>query len=121
MTITNNNISIISVTVAETIRQLQENNLLNAITAPNKKRELLSIKEIVDLYPNLSENAIREAINGMGLKYTKMGKGGKFLVDRKDLEEFLDNQKQAEIPAFSQVSSKYKDININAIINKCAI
>ena len=115
MTITANNISIVSVAVAETIKQLQENNLLKGITEQNEKRELLSVKEIVDLYPNLSESSIREAINGMGLKYIKMGK---ILVDRKDLEEFLDKQKQAEIPLIDQVSSKFNEVNINGIINK---
>ena len=115
MTITSNNISIVSVAVAETIKQLQENNLLKGTTEQNEKRELLSVKEIVDLYPNLSESSIREAINGMGLKYIKMGK---ILVDRKDLEEFLDKQKQAEIPLIDQVSSKFNEVNINGIINK---
>lgn len=115
MTITSNNISIVSVAVAETIKQLQENNLLKGTTEPNEKRELLSVKEIVDLYPNLSESSIREAINGMGLKYIKMGK---ILVDRKDLEEFLDKQKQAEIPLIDHVSSKFNEVNINGIINK---
>lgn len=115
MTITANNISIVSVAVAETIKQLQENNLLKGTTEQNEKRELLSVKEIVDLYPNLSESSIREAINGMGLKYIKMGK---ILVDRKDLEEFLDKQKQAENPLIDQVSSKFNEVNINGIINK---
>lgn len=118
MTITANNISIVSVAVAETIKQLQENNLLKGTTAPNEKRELLSVKEIVDLYPNLSESSIREAINGMGLKYIKMGK---ILVDRKDLEEFLDKQKQAELPLIDRVSSKFNEVNINGIINKNAM
>lgn len=118
MTITSNNISIVSVAVAETIKQLQENNLLKGTTEPNEKRELLSVKEIVDLYPNLSESSIREAINGMGLKYIKMGK---ILVDRKDLEEFLDKQKQAEIPLIDRVSSKFNEVNINGIINKNAM
>lgn len=115
MTITANNISIVSIAVAETIKQLQENNLLKGTTEQNEKRELLSVKEIVDLYPNLSESSIREAINGMGLKYIKMGK---ILVDRKDLEEFLDKQKQAEIPLIDRVSSKFNEVNINGIINK---
>lgn len=118
MTITSNNISIVSVAVAETIKQLQENNLLKGTTEQNEKRELLSVKEIVDLYPNLSESSIREAINGMGLKYIKMGK---ILVDRKDLEEFLDKQKQAEIPLIDQISSKFNEVNINGIINKNAM
>lgn len=118
MTITSNNISIVSVAVAETIKQLQENNLLKGTTEPNEKRELLSVKEIVDIYPNLSESSIREAINGMGLKYIKMGK---ILVDRKDLEEFLDKQKQAEIPLIDRVSSKFNEVNINGIINKNAM
>lgn len=118
MTITSNNISIVSVAVAETIKQLQENNLLKGTTEQNEKRELLSVKEIVDLYPNLSESSIREAINGMGLKYIKMGK---ILVDRKDLEEFLDKQKQAEIPLIDRVSSKFNEVNINGIINKNAM
>ena len=86
-----------------------------------ENRELLSVKEILELYPNLSEGAIREAINNRGLKFIQMGKktgkGGKCLIDRKDLEEFLDKQKQTQVPIKPPVENS-KQININAILNK---
>ena len=121
MTITENNIHIVSVAVAETIRLLIENKMINVPVMPTENRELLSVREILELYPNLSEGAIREAINNRGLKFIQMGKktgkGGKCLIDRKDLEEFLDKQKQTQVPIKPPVNNS-KQININAILNK---
>jgi len=121
MTITENNIHIITVAVAETLRLLQENKIITNSVVPTENRELLSVREILELYPNLSEGAIREAINNRGLKFIQMGKktgkGGKCLIDRKDLEEFLDKQKQTQVPIKPPVDNS-KQININAILNK---
>lgn len=118
MTITTNNIQIVAVAVAETLKQLQENNIINSSSFGTDNRELLSVKDIIALYPNLSESLLREAINKKRLKYLDMGKrGSRCLIDRKDLEEFLESQKQEETPISSPLD-KYKQVNISGIINK---
>lgn len=116
MTITENNINIIAIAVAETLKQLAENETLKNNTIAKEERELLSVKEVLDLYPNLSEKGLRDAINNKGLRYIQIGKSKK-LIDRKDLEEFLDKNKQTEKPV-DTLLSKYQQININGILNK---
>lgn len=116
MVITENNINIIAIAVAETLKQLANNETLKNNTIAKEERELLSIKEVLELYPNLSVNGLRDAINNKGLRYIQMGKGKK-LIDRKDLEDFLEKQKQTEKPV-DTLLGEYHQININGILNK---
>lgn len=117
MVITENNIQLITVTVVETLKQLSEKRVISTLGDKNESKELLTIKEVMELYPNLSEKTIRNAINNMGLKYIPSGRNGNFLIDRKDLEDFLDKQKQVQVP-INRTCNNSKSINIASIINK---
>lgn len=108
MVITKNNVEFITKIVAETLKQTSE-----SFYACNKendsKADLLSIKEICQKYPALSDSAIRKAIKYQGLKFIKIGK---ILIDKNDLETFLDKQKTIVNTIEEQYNNTYKLINV---------